>query len=68
MGNERDQRDQEIRERAYEIWEHEGRPDGHSLDHWLKAETEVENEEALGIRHEGKLEPPPPSGPGDLEC
>jgi Protein of unknown function (DUF2934) len=30
-----------IRTRAYEIWESEGRPDGHDLDHWLQAEAEV---------------------------
>jgi|GEM_PF-2468046 len=27
--------------RAYEIWLHEGCPDGHDLDHWVQAETEV---------------------------
>lgn len=30
-----------IRERAYQIWEQEGRPDGQSLVHWLKAEAEI---------------------------
>jgi hypothetical protein len=29
-----------IHTRAYEIWEAEGRPDGRSLDHWLRAEAE----------------------------
>jgi hypothetical protein len=32
---------QAIRERAYEIWEQEGRPDGKDLDHWLRAEAEI---------------------------
>ena len=63
-----DEREQAIRERAYGIWEHQGCPGGHSLDHWLQAETEVENEEALGIHHEGKLEPSLPTGPRDPEC
>lgn len=27
-----------IRERAYELWEKEGRPTGRALDHWLEAE------------------------------
>jgi hypothetical protein len=34
-------REQAIRERAYQIWEAEGRPDGKDLDHWLRAEAEV---------------------------
>ena len=29
-----------IRERAYFIWEHEGRPDGRAQDHWLSATFE----------------------------
>ena len=61
-------REQVIRERAYGICEQQGCPGGHSLDHWLQARAEVENDEALGIRHEGTLEPPLPSGPQDPEC
>jgi hypothetical protein len=34
-------REQAVRERAYQIWEAEGRPDGKELDHWLRAEAEV---------------------------
>jgi hypothetical protein len=30
-----------IRERSYQIWEQEGRPDGRHLDHWLQAEHEL---------------------------
>lgn len=30
-----------VRERAYLIWETEGRPDGRDLEHWLQAEREV---------------------------
>lgn len=30
-----------IRIRAHQIWEHEGRPDGHERDHWLAAEREL---------------------------
>lgn len=29
-----------IRERAYEIWESEGRPEGRSEDHWKQARAE----------------------------
>ena len=35
------QQEQTIRERAYAIWEEEGRPDGKELDHWLRAEAEI---------------------------
>ncbi|MGH6942774.1 MAG: DUF2934 domain-containing protein [Geminicoccaceae bacterium] len=28
------------RDRAYAIWEAEGRPEGRATDHWLAAETE----------------------------
>src|ERR1700693_1247896 len=30
-----------IRERAYSIWDEEGRPHGKHLDHWLRAESEI---------------------------
>jgi hypothetical protein len=30
-----------IRERAYQIWEHEGRPHGKDFEHWLQAEREL---------------------------
>jgi DUF2934 family protein len=33
--------EEEIRRRAYEIYEERGREDGHDLDDWLRAEAEV---------------------------
>ena len=30
-----------IQERAYDIWEREGRPQGREMDHWLRAEAEI---------------------------
>ncbi len=33
--------DREIAMAAYYIWEREGRPHGHELDHWLSAERKV---------------------------
>lgn len=47
--------EERIRERAYEIWEREGRPEGKSTDHWLRAEAEVSAEEK-GLDQEIKLE------------
>jgi len=32
-------RDEEIRQVAYKLWQEEGCPDGYDLQHWLKAET-----------------------------
>jgi hypothetical protein len=32
-----------IRQRAYEIWEREGRPEGREQAHWEQAEREVAN-------------------------
>lgn len=34
-----------IRERAYQIWEREGRPEGRDFDHWTRAVAEVSAEE-----------------------
>ena len=36
-----------IRERAYQLWEQEGRPEGRHLDHWLQAEHELVAENAM---------------------
>ena len=31
-----------IRQRSYEIWQREGRPEGQALKHWLQAKAELE--------------------------
>lgn len=36
--------DDQIRQRAYEIWEHEGRPAGKQDEHWQRACEEIERE------------------------
>jgi len=37
--------------RAYLIWEREGRPEGQHVDHWLKAQREVaEEDDAAGLQ------------------
>ena len=40
-GDGHDTSEQAIRERAYAIWEEEGRPEARHLDHWLRAEAEI---------------------------
>lgn len=37
-------RDEEIRQVAYKLWQEEGCPDGYDLQHWLKAETICQQE------------------------
>ena len=33
------EREEEIRDLAYRIWEEEGYPEGRNLEHWVKAEA-----------------------------
>jgi hypothetical protein len=40
-GDGHDTSEQAIRERAYAIWEEEGRPEARHLDYWLRAEAEI---------------------------
>ncbi|MER8752484.1 DUF2934 domain-containing protein [Mesorhizobium sp. M1050] len=40
-------RNDRIRERAYQIWEREGRMQGDPERHWLQAEAEIDREAAL---------------------
>ena len=35
---------EDIAERAHKIWEQEGQPLGQDLDHWLRAEQELQHE------------------------
>ena len=44
-----------IRERAYEIWETAGRPEGKAVEHWLQAQAEITAEER-GLEEELKRE------------
>jgi hypothetical protein len=38
--------EQQIRQRAYELYEQRGRTDGHDLDNWLQAEYEIKGRQA----------------------
>ncbi len=50
-----------IARRAYELWEHEGRPDGQEKDHWSRAEAEIGSD---GSDPDG---PEPQGMPGDAD-
>jgi Protein of unknown function (DUF2934) len=38
--------DQQIQQRAYELYERRGRTDGHDLDDWLQGEREIKGAKA----------------------
>lgn len=55
-------REEEIRARAYAIWEREGRPPGREKEHWEQARREVEAETPAPKGRSGsRLQPDPPS-------
>ena len=37
-----------IEERAYALWEADGRPEGRALDYWLQAEQEIVDHSVAG--------------------
>ena len=49
-----------IRQRAYELWELDGRPEGTELDYWLRAELELAGAEPAGIE-----QPSAPAAPDE---
>jgi len=51
-----------IRERAYAIWEQEGRPEGREWDHWLRAASEVAGRNGTAIHTPAPIKSPRRSG------
>ena len=54
-----DERDERVRQRAYDIWEREGQPSGRERDHWDQARREIDQEE------QGRTAPKAPAGGGN---
>lgn len=54
MSNDREQM---IRERAFSLWESDGRPAGRDADYWSRAERLVADEEAADAP--SMIDPPP---------
>ncbi|MGF6227632.1 hypothetical protein QFZ27_001587 [Inquilinus ginsengisoli] len=54
-------RSERIRQRAYIIWQREGRPEGREQEQWRQAEAEIEAEDVAG----GET-PPNDVGPGGI--
>lgn len=46
----KDPNEQQIRERAYNLWEAEGRPDGREQEYWYRAEAGLSGD---GQQHDG---------------
>jgi len=42
-------RQEKVRRRAYELYEQRGREDGHDLEHWLQAESEIAQKKAKAV-------------------
>jgi hypothetical protein len=40
---------EQIRRRAHELYEQRGRDEGHEVDDWLQAESEVTQQKAKGV-------------------
>jgi hypothetical protein len=50
--------EQMIREQAYELWDHAGRPDGRSDEFWFAARAESERKKETGVGNLGAHVPP----------
>ncbi|MBF0373139.1 MAG: DUF2934 domain-containing protein [Alphaproteobacteria bacterium] len=55
-----DELEDRIRQRAYELWEQEGRPEGRALQHWDQAAREVLGETTDRREGEPVTRPSPP--------
>lgn len=55
-------RDDEIRARAYQLWEEEGRPEGRAAQHWFTAQETLaveENQDNTYLPIENGMDPEP---------
>lgn len=50
-------REDDIRRKAYQIWEKEGRPDGRAPDHWEQAQAELDSAGADGADRDAGNDP-----------
>ncbi len=47
--------DQRIRERAYQIWQSAGQPDGQDVANWTQAEQELRDIQSVGERDYSRM-------------
>lgn len=48
----------EVRRRAYELWEQYGRPEGGEEEFWCRAEREIKQAKGLTARLQSRRKPP----------
>jgi len=53
--------DERIRQRAYQIWEEDGQPEGRQHEHWERAVSEIEAEEKADETEVSKPAEPEPA-------
>lgn len=56
------ERDNKIRQRAHQLWEDEGRPEGRHAEHWDQASSEIGDDD---IPPAPRLQEDPPEGDRD---
>ncbi|MGA2495879.1 MAG: DUF2934 domain-containing protein [Roseiarcus sp.] len=54
-----------VRERAYELWQRAGAPEGRSDEFWFAAEHELEDKTATAVGEACSLVPPVEEPPAD---
>jgi hypothetical protein len=47
-----------IAQRAYDLWEAEGRPEGRDVDHWIRAEAMLRSESSASIEAKTEVNTP----------
>ena len=57
-----DDRAKRIAERAYELWEQEGRPEGRHHEHWIEAERQLDGASETSGQQKSRQDRP--TGPG----
>ena len=58
--------DQQIRERAYQLWEEAGRPDGRAQEFWFHAQADIHTRRAAEVRMAGRTEMREPPDDWDI--
>lgn len=58
--------DQQIRERAYQLWEEAGRPEGRAEEFWFHAQADIHTRRAAEVRTAGRKEMRDPPGDWDI--
>jgi hypothetical protein len=66
MSDDREAREHRIRERAYALWEAEGRQEGVHDDHWHRARQEIEEGERSGSLDDQLADSFPASDPPSI--